>query len=250
MTGYLAVIVDEAQDLSCAMIRMLAAIAGDGPDAFTLIGDGQQTIYPGGYTLGEAGISVAGRGVVMETNYRNTAEILEAARSIVDGTSFTDIEGTATAASAPTAPRHGAKPQFTTFRSSKEHNTALVQRVRSAVGAVDVSLGDLAVLCFYHWQVEQAMKLFKDAGIPVLELSKYDGTVSETLKVGTIKRSKGLEFKQVLLPWVKPELCQHRKTGNDESSAWSEREDRDRRELFVALTRARDRVWVGAHSRR
>lgn len=245
MTGYSAVIVDEAQDLSCAMIRMLAAIAGDGPDAFTLIGDGQQTIYPGGYTLAEAGLSVAGRGVIMDTNYRNTAEILEAARSIVAGTSFTDIEGTATAASAPSAPRHGAKPEFVSFTSSEAHNAAMIARVRSAVGAVDVNLGDVAVLCFYKWQVEQAMKLFSRAGIPVLELSKYDGVVSDALKVGTIKRSKGLEFKQVLVPWVKPWLKQPRRSIG-ETTASSEREDRDRRELFVGLTRARDQVWVGS----
>jgi hypothetical protein len=65
---YSAVIVDEAQDLSCAMVRMLHALVGDGPDGFTLIGDGQQSIYPGGYTLAEAGISLAGRGVVMDVN--------------------------------------------------------------------------------------------------------------------------------------------------------------------------------------
>jgi superfamily I DNA/RNA helicase len=70
---YAAVIVDEAQDLSCAMIRMLHALVGDAPDGLTLIGDGQQSIYPGGYTLAEAGISLAGRGVVMDVNYRNTA---------------------------------------------------------------------------------------------------------------------------------------------------------------------------------
>jgi len=250
LTDYSAVIVDEAQDLSCAMIRMLATIAGDGPDCLTLIGDGQQTIYPGGYTLGEAGISVAGRGVVMETNYRNTAEILEAARSIVDGTSFTDIEGTPTTASAPTAPRHGSRPEFAAFATAAEHDAALVAKVRTAVGAIDVNLGDVAVLCFYNWQVERAMKLFTDAGIPVLELSEYDGTVSNALKIGTIKRSKGLEFKQVLLPWVKPQLRHRRAGAADESTAWSEREDRDRRELFVGLTRARDRAWVGCQARR
>src|SRR5690606_18530042 len=69
---YSAVIVDEAQDLSCAMVRMLHGLVGEAPDAFTLIGDGQQSIYPGGYTLAELGISLAGRGVVMDVNYRNT----------------------------------------------------------------------------------------------------------------------------------------------------------------------------------
>ena len=56
LEGYSAVVVDEAQDLSCAMIRMLHGIVGDRPDGLNLIGDGQQTIYPGGYTLVEANI--------------------------------------------------------------------------------------------------------------------------------------------------------------------------------------------------
>ncbi len=61
LTGvYSSVIVDEAQDLSAAMVRMLHSLVGDEPDGLTLIGDGQQSIYPGGYTLGR-GRGVAGR---------------------------------------------------------------------------------------------------------------------------------------------------------------------------------------------
>ncbi|MFC4244058.1 UvrD-helicase domain-containing protein [Gryllotalpicola reticulitermitis] len=250
LTGYLAVIVDEAQDLSCAMIRMLAAIAGDGPDALTLIGDGQQTIYPGGYTLTEAGVALGNRGVVMEINYRNTAEILDAARSIVEGSSFTDIEGTSTAATAPTTPRHGPTPELMSFGSLAAHDAAMVRHVREAVTVVGTDLGDLAVLCFTRRDVARSMRVFADAGIPTLELTKYDGRTSNALKIGTIKRSKGLEFKQVLAPWVDPALLRRRLGRSDESSAQSEREDRDRRELFVAITRARDEVWVGSVARK
>ncbi len=57
---YDAVIVDEAQDLSCAMVSLMHRLVGDRADGLTLIGDGQQTIYPGGYTLGEIGISLSG----------------------------------------------------------------------------------------------------------------------------------------------------------------------------------------------
>lgn len=70
LPGYSAVIVDEAQDLSAAMVRMLYSLVGDRPDGFTLIGDGQQSIYPGGYTPAEVGFSVQNRGVVLDVNYR------------------------------------------------------------------------------------------------------------------------------------------------------------------------------------
>jgi superfamily I DNA/RNA helicase len=240
------VIVDEAQDLSCAMVRMLARIAGDGADALTLIGDGQQTIYPGGYTLTEAGVSLGNRGVVMDTNYRNTAEILEAAEFVVAGSSYTDIEGTSTTASAPTAFRHGKKPAFASFSSRAEHNAAMVTHVREAVKAVDVGLGDVAVLCFSRAQVSEAQRVFAAAGIPTLELEKYDGVTTDALKIGTIKRAKGLEFKHVLLPWVGPDLRHPRRARTEGADGGTEREDRDRRELFVGLTRARDGAWVGS----
>ncbi|MEG8036891.1 AAA family ATPase [Sphingomonas sp. LR61] len=111
LAGYDAVIFDEAQDLSCAMVSLLHSLVGDRPDGLTLIGDGQQTIYPGGYTLGEVGISLAGRGVVLDVNHRNTAENLDFAKEMVSSDSFTDMEsvdGAGDAVSAVT--RNGPAP--------------------------------------------------------------------------------------------------------------------------------------------
>ena len=88
---YMSVFVDEAQDLSSAMVRLLYRLAGDRDDAFLLVGDGQQTIYPG-ETLAEIGVDIAGRGVVLDTNYRNTRQILIALR-LVAGDEYSDIEG-------------------------------------------------------------------------------------------------------------------------------------------------------------
>ncbi|WP_241976299.1 nuclease-related domain-containing DEAD/DEAH box helicase [Cryobacterium algoricola] len=246
LLGYTAVIVDEAQDLSCAMIRMLAAVAGDGADAFTLIGDGQQTIYPGGYTLAEAGLSVAGRGVVMDVNYRNTAEILAVAARIVDGSDYVDIEGATSGAVAMTSPRHGEKPVLVKARTGTEHDGRLVQHIRRITTGVDVGWGDVGVLCFRTSEVKAAVTLLRAAGIPVIELTAYDGRPTDAVKVGTIKRAKGLEFKQVLLPWVAEHLMSPgvRSPGSQIDST-TERDERDRRELFVGVTRARDGVWVG-----
>ncbi|MEB0001904.1 UvrD-helicase domain-containing protein [Cryobacterium sp. RTC2.1] len=245
MVGYTAVIVDEAQDLSCAMIRMLASVAGDGADAFTLIGDGQQTIYPGGYTLAEAGLSVAGRGVIMDVNYRNTAEILALAVRVVDGASYVDIEGTAASAAAITSPRHGERPLFARARTRTEHDGKMLQHIRRAAQSVSVGWGDVGVLCSTNWQVRDAVTLLRTAGIPVVELTDYDGSPTDAVKVGTIKRAKGLEFKQVLLPWITERLMFPGVIGAGWTDSQIERDERDRRELFVGITRARDGVWVG-----
>ncbi|HTN59759.1 MAG TPA: 3'-5' exonuclease [Protaetiibacter sp.] len=248
LEGYSAVVVDEAQDLSCAMVRMLWSIGGDGPDAFTLIGDGQQTIYPGGYTLAEAGLSVAGRGVILDTNYRNTAEILEAAATIVASDQYTDIEDAAVLryeASRPVA-RHGKRPIRATFATRAEHDAALVSHVRAVTASIDTGLGDVGVLCTNNGDAKRAAILLERAGIPTVDLLDYNGVPVDKVKVGTIQRAKGLEFKQVLLPWTDASLLAAPTSADTETATRSEKDERERRVLYVGMTRARDGLWVGS----
>lgn len=249
VTRYSAVIVDEAQDLSLAMIRMLYSLVGDAPDAFTLIGDGQQSIYPGGYTLAEAGISVANRGVIFDVNYRNTAEILERAELIVAADQYADIEDGAAKKSGPSrlTARHGERPSGRLFSSIQEHNAAMVDRIREVTRSLDTGLGDVAVLCTSNAQVADALAILSHEGVPTISLLDYDGRQSDAVKVGTINRAKGLEFKQVLLPWTRRELLSPGVGGSGETpESLLEREERDRRVLYVGMTRARDGVWAGA----
>jgi len=243
LTGYSAVIIDEAQDLSCMMVRMLHSLVGDRPDGLNLIGDGQQTIYPGGFTLAEANISIAGRGVVMDTNYRNTAEIVEFAASLVAGDEYVDLEGGAGAPDATaTVLRHGSRPTITRFNSSVEHDRQLVQHIRSlATGSV--GYGDIGVLAMTNWHATDVIKALTAAGIPSIELMKYDGRPTNAVKVGTVHRAKGLEFKQVLVARTSPKLMDATAHVADDSTR--ERRDLDRRALYVAMTRARDGLWVG-----
>ncbi len=243
MTGYSAVLVDEAQDLSCAMIRMLHSLVGDEPDGFTLIGDGQQSIYPGGYTLAEAGISVAGRGVVLDINYRNTAQIVNFAQRLVDGDEYADIDGVLARGDVPSSiPRTGAEPFIARCTGRRELHRALVAHVRAVTREIGTGVGDVAVLCISRYAARDAARALEEAGFPVVDLEKYTGVPVDAVKVGTIKRAKGLEFKQVLIPDIRSE---HTVTEPPADDTARERWDLARRELYVAMTRARDGLWVG-----
>ncbi|WP_225755635.1 UvrD-helicase domain-containing protein [Actinotalea sp. Marseille-Q4924] len=241
---YTAVIVDEAQDLSCAMVRMLHALVGDAPDALTLIGDGQQSIYPGGYTLAEVGISVAGRGVVLDVNYRNTAQILDFASRLVDGDEFADIEGVVGRGDVPQAvSRTGPEPVIERCRNPLERDARMLARARAVVREVGTRPGDVGVLCRSRRAVERAAAALRADGAPVVLLTEYDGAPTDAIKVGTVKRAKGLEFKHVLLPEVRAsDLAE---AGPPADDTRREQWERERRELYVAMTRARDGLWVG-----
>jgi superfamily I DNA/RNA helicase len=238
LEGYGAVVIDEAQDLTCAMVRMLHLLVGDAQDGLTLIGDGQQSIYPGGFTLTEAGISIAGRGVVMTTNYRNTREIVEFASEVVAGDQYADIEGGLQSRDATTEiARSGPSPVLLRFASRHEHDDALLSQLRT----LDCPLGDIGVLSLTTYGVKDTIRVLEAAGIPAIELSKYSGLPVAAVKVGTVKRAKGLEFKQVLMPRVSPAWLEP-SAGEDETHAIH------RRELYVGMTRARDGLWIGVCS--
>jgi superfamily I DNA/RNA helicase len=241
---YYAVIVDEAQDLSCAMVSLTHHLVGDRADGLTLIGDGQQTIYPGGYTLGEVGISLSGRGVVLDVNHRNTAEILEFAKEMVADDQFVDIEGVDGVGDTVSAvSRSGPPPAFHRFTSRADHDRMMLERLAEVLRLIGTGYGDVGILMATNRQADDVQGVLRDAGIPVIMLDAYSGRTSDAVRVGTVKRAKGLEFKQVLLAHVDRGMVDGAPAESSESDR--ERRERGRRELYVGMTRARDGLWVG-----
>lgn len=239
---YRAVIADEAQDLSCVMVRMLHSLVGDAPDGLTLIGDGQQTIYPGGFTLAEAGVNIAGRANILDTNYRNTKQIVSFAGRAVVGDEVSDIEGFIGRCDvAAEIVRTGPSPVVVEVGNHSERFTALVEQVQR-LSSAGCRISDLGVLCATKKAVRQSASVLREAGFSVKDLESYDGRPTAALKVGTVKRAKGLEFVHVLLPEVHGVHLAGMQAPND--PAERERWDLERRELYVAMTRARDSLWL------
>jgi superfamily I DNA/RNA helicase len=128
------------------------------------------------------------------------------------------------------------------FTSSDGHDRSLIAQV-SALLASGTAGGDIAVLTQTNFVASEVLTALQNAGIPAMPLADYDGRPTHSVKVGTIKRSKGLEFKQVLVARASASLLETAWIPADDGEA--ERRDLDRRELYVAMTRARDGVWVG-----
>ncbi|GAB3869486.1 hypothetical protein GCM10028801_46280 [Nocardioides maradonensis] len=238
---YGAVIVDEVQDLTLTGLKLLRAVARD--DQMLLIGDGQQSIYPGGYNLAEAGINVTGRSSILRVNYRNTAEILERAIREVERDSFDDLDGEPASGGRDTEVlRHGSHP-LTVFAASRaDLERQLVDQVRRSRD-FGIPLGDMAVLVSNRDDVARYARALNTAALPTIDLLDYDGVTQDRIKVGTLKRAKGLDFKFVLMPGLR-QAPPARKPEETED-AYSERLVRHHRETFVGMTRARDGLWLG-----
>jgi len=240
---YSTVIIDEVQDLNLAAVQFLRTLAGDGPNALLIIGDGQQSVYPGGFTLTEAGISVTGRAAVLRHNYRNTIEILAEAGRIIANDTFEDLDGLPISADdAGTASRHGHLAQKTYAESAADLDIALVSMLERSF-ASGINWGDLAVLVERRKDLKHYRRVLEDHDVPAFELTEYDGVTTDHVKIGTIKRAKGLEFKYVLLPGLSEQPPAP--LPGETHDSYIERCARWRRELYVAMTRARDGLWLG-----
>lgn len=241
LASYAAVVVDEVQDLTLTALKFLKALAHN--EQLLLIGDGQQSVYPGGFNLSEAGINISGRSSVLKVNYRNTVEILERAAREVANDRFGDLEGQLEYGGRDVQIERHGNPPLTFLAASQTHlEGALVEQIIKTRD-FGVPLGDMAVLVAYVKEAQRYQRVLRAAGVPTVELTDYDGVTQDRVKIGTFKRGKGLDFKYVLMPGLHNSLPAQRPQETD--SAYAERMERFRRELFVGMTRARDGLWLG-----
>lgn len=237
------VVVDEVQDLAMVGLQLLHELAGrDRPDGLLLVGDGQQAVYPGGFRLSEAGVSVAGRAVVLRVNYRNTVEILAAARAVVakDGYDDLDVTGEPGDRSVEVV-RHGEVPCTGRYETQQLQDEALLWDLQ---GRLDSGCrpSDIGLLCITGSLAEEYAALLKRAGVPAVLMVGGPPTRDPGVQVGTWARSKGHEFRHVFLPQI--DRRTRLLTGGG-AQAEVEKAELLRRTLYVAMTRARDTLWTG-----
>lgn len=236
------VIVDEVQDLTCVGLQLLHALSGDRADGLLMVGDGQQSVYPGGFTLAEAGISVTGRAVVLEHNYRNADEILQHALALMGEDTFDDLDATPSNATEPVrSTRAGGEVVQIGCAGPAEQDRAVLDRLTALVQS-GVRIGDIALLAPTNRAVRLWQTLLGQGGFSVVTLDAYDGRPVDAVKVGTFHRAKGLDFGHVLIP--DRHLLPHPPTPQESDDGAAEEMDLERRRLFVAMTRARDSLWL------
>jgi hypothetical protein len=246
--GHSAVVVDEAQDLSMVELLLLRRIANQGsrrdkPDGLVLVGDGAQRVQAGGYTLRNAGVEVRGRTAVLRVNYRNTAEITEAALAVAGDDVVLDLdEELRRGEAAPAASRHGVRPRALAFDDDEAEFAGLVGLIGELDASALIASGDIGVFVPPD-QVQTILEALDERGISVLPVTEYDGTTGTEVKVGSHADAKGLEFKAVILPRLSRRHFPSPRTSETEGTR-DESASLDVSRLFVAMTRARDVLIV------
>ena len=248
--SYSAAIVDEAQDLTLVGLRLVHALvtgadAQDSPDCLFVVGDGAQKIYPGGFTLTQAGVDVRGNSSVLAVNYRNTEQIITTAQACAGEESVEDLEEEYVRGDeSAQASREGVKPQLVKAGGIGDQVSYVIKRIESLCEDDSLSKGDFGIFAATNQVVKEVKTQLQDAGFRCQNLESFKGKPNTKVKVGTFHRAKGLEFKVVfILGLTKGRFPSARRRGQSETEH-EENTALQVSQLFVAMTRARDALFL------
>jgi hypothetical protein len=242
------IIIDEAQDLSPDQWRLLRASVAAATDDIFIAGDTHQRIYDNRVSLREVGIKVAGRSSRLNINYRTTAEILGWSLGLLRGEPIDDMEGGLDSIAGCKSYVHGPVPALSghlSLGAEAERIAATIKGwIDSGIGASEIGLAVRA-----KWLISKIEVVLRRSGIDTVDLAKATDD-REAVRVGTMHRMKGLEFRCMCVAGVSSKLIPASNAvtpTEDDKQTHQQDVERERCLLFVACTRAREELLVTWH---
>jgi len=238
---YAHVVADEAQDFGPAELRLLRALVESGPNDVFLASDANQRIFKPHTPVAKAGLEVRGRSTALRVNYRTTEQIRRRADRIVAGIVQGD-EATPVAVSLLA----GTEPEFKVLPTVKVEMQEVADWLKRLV-ANGYRPGEIAIFArtkdILRDRVHPAVKL---ANLESYNLESDDPAPSNRVAMGTVHRSKGLQFRAVAVMAVEDGVLPMRSVRSRQPDEAAERAfvEKERNLLYVACSRARERLLV------
>ncbi|MEU0560207.1 UvrD-helicase domain-containing protein [Dactylosporangium sp. NPDC006015] len=239
---YRHVVVDEGQDLHPAQWRLLRALVAPGPNDLFLLADPYQRIYDNQASLAKLGIQVRGRTRRLTVNYRTTHEILNLSVRVLSGDPVVGLDGDGDTLRGYRSVTHGAEPVLTAHTDRDGELDTLIERVGTWLEQ-GVEPHAIGVAARTGSLVKAITRTLTDAHIDVAD----DRRGVDGVRVATMHGLKGLEFRCLAVVGLDAGLLPARNAVTPEADdPHAHRQDlqRERCLLFVALTRARDVLYL------
>ncbi len=240
---YGAVLIDEGHDFSPDWLKLITQMVDPETNSLLLLYDDAQSIYTNRrsrkFSLKSVGIQAQGRTTILRVNYRNTNEILACAFRIAEDVIRPEEaeEDGIPLVKPEMAGRHGAAPKLIRARSLSEEAQHIAAQLK-AFGLEGRAWRDMAVLYCAHFIGDEIVAALQQAYVPFERLEKGSSrkykAAENSVKVMTMHASKGLEFPIVAI------------AGVGHMPYRAEQEADDARLLYVAMTRATERLVLTA----
>jgi superfamily I DNA/RNA helicase len=238
------VVVDEAQDISVAQLRFLAAMGADRPNALFFAGDLGQRIFQQPFSWKSLGVDIRGRSRTLHINYRTSHQIRMQADQLL-GPEVSDIDGNVETRRGTVSVFNGPAPAIRIFDSQDEERSAVAAwlggRVKEGLAAHEIG-----VFVRSNAELERAKVAVTAAGLSYKVLDEHVETVSGKTSISTMHLAKGLEFRAVVVMACDDEIIplQSRIEDVADEADLEEVYNTERHLLYVACTRARDQLLV------
>jgi superfamily I DNA/RNA helicase len=239
-----AAVIDEAQDIGISQLRFLAALGGGRPNALFFSGDLGQRIFQQPFSWKATGIDVRGRSKTLRVNYRTSHQIREQADRLL-GSEVVDADGNREDRRHTVSVFNGPPPEVRVFPTAAEEADAVSTWMKALVGSSLVP-HEIGVFVRSSAQVPRAAAAVEAAGLSSRVLNDRVEIKPGSVSIGTMHLAKGLEFRAVAVMACDDEVLplQGRIEEVGDDGDLQEVYDTERQLLYVACTRARDRLFV------
>ncbi len=237
-------VVDEAQDISVAQLRFLAALGGGRPNSLFFAGDLGQRIFQTPFSWKSLGVDIRGRSQTLRINYRTSHQIRMQADRLL-GPEVADVDGNIDDRRGTVSVFNGPNPDIRVFDNNEEEVEAVAKWL-SDKSNEDVSPHEMGIFVRSAAQLERAQSAARLSGIPFKVLDDDIETITGKMSISTMHLAKGLEFRAVTVMACDDEVIplQERMESVADDADLEEVYDTERHLLYVACTRARDYLLV------
>lgn len=227
------VVVDEAQDISVAELHLLAAMTRGRENGLFFAGDIGQRIFRSPFPWKAAGVDIQGRSRSLKVNYRTSHQIRAKSDRLLP-TRILEADGGEDRRLGVTSVFHGPSPTFQVFQTEDQEAEAVGAWLRECADQGFLP-ETISVLVRSDAEVPRVQKAVEASGLT-------------GVNVTLMHDAKGREYRGVAVMACDADILpsEERLLGATDERALQEIFDTERHLLYVAATRARERLWISA----
>lgn len=239
-------VVDEAQDINVAQLRFLSALGADQANVLFFAGDLGQRIFQQAFSWKSLGIDIRGRSRTLQINYRTSHQIRRQADQLL-GPEIADVDGNIEDRRGTISVFNGPQPAVLKLNTQEAEIAAVAKWL---IDLVDIGIKhhEIGVFVRSATELDRAIAAVSAASLQYKVLDEHVETINGFTSICTMHLAKGLEFRVVVVMACDDEIIpsqQRIETVADETDL-EEVYETERHLLYVACTRARDRLLVSS----
>lgn len=247
-TKYTHIIIDETQDLTRVQLEFIKKLYRNKPySTFLFVADNAQSIYPQswlvkGRSFASIGFDMKGKSNSLSKNYRTTTQIAKAAYSLIE--KDTNIVEDDNFVKPSLIDKQGVYPIYRGFRSKEQECEFIINTIKNQLKD-KYQYKDIAIISKIKNQLNEIKEYLENNNIPYREIKNNEEMdfKENSIKLLTMHAIKGLEFKIVMISGLNNNCIPLKSVANEfEDSDMIE--SRDRKLLYVGMTRATEQLFL------